>query len=170
MQDVGPGIAGKKGAVGEAVNSYLAAGTKGGYVTVERLKGIAKEVQEAGGKTLDDMNRFMLAQGIDATTATKMVQAMSRAGITSMDDLYGVSNIKAIEVVKNMQEMNVPFKQTSKDISDMIQQINSIPKSKEVEVNVKLKLSKQDEAILKSLDLWKSGYSASSPGAKAATR
>lgn len=144
MQNVLPGIADQTGAAGEAFRRMLEAGENGGAVTLNFLKGIAFEVKELGGKTLEDAVQALVGQGISPDLAGKFLAGLKDAGITTLDDLAEASNTMGIEILSILKELGLPFEVTSAKTKQVLDELSAIPKSIDIELRF---TSKIDEAL-----------------------
>lgn len=180
IQDAGPGIAGKTGAVGEQFEKLLGLGTNGGLFSIEALKGLAAEAREAGATTLDNLTEGLLGQGANRESVQKLFIALNNAGVTTLDALESVSNDTAINILAIMQEIGAPFKETSSEIKRIADQIVNIPSSKKIEIQIDGSISPQLLELLKRFEIVgddfnispiaSPSYSDTSPGVKEKTR
>lgn len=169
MQDVGPGISGKTGAVAESYKKMLEAGSMGGTVTMNYLRGMAGEVKEFGGTTLDDLSSMLLGQGVSSSEVSLIMSGLQNAGIDSLDELEGASNETALNILHYFEELQVPFQETSESIKNITKELQDIPNSKDVTINIKKgAIDPALAAILDSFGLlpegWEDGYNATTVG------
>ncbi len=138
------------GNVKGAVNSLMGLGTKGGALSVESIKAIGAEAEQAGKTTLADIIQFLQNQGMDIGTLQKFQAGAEKAGLESVSDFLNISDADALKFLSTLQEIKFPFAETSKAISDTLAKLDKLRNSKvNVDVNLRIKASYDNEIAKK---------------------
>lgn len=133
------GIAGKTGAVGEAIQNLIKTGAQGGVLTLNAFKGILTEAKEGRVSTLGglvDIFRQQLGEG----ASDKLREALKGEGINSFKALQEASEDTIVRILGNMEKLGFPFETTSKKTKDLLKEINKIGKTPPQEIKVVLKI------------------------------
>jgi hypothetical protein len=152
INDSGPGIAGKRGAVGDAFSNLRNLGTRGGALSVDALRDIAAEAMELGGKNLDELLSSAGASGVDPRQIQQLISVLQAQGISSLEQLVNASDESAIRILGGLSELAFPFEQTSDAVLTLLDDLNKIPDSKSVDLVLNLKTGAIDPALLALLE------------------
>ena len=168
LEDAGQGIAGKRGASGEAFNDILEFGTKGGRLAVNALRNIGAEAKEVDAQTFEDLRNILLGSGISRQDAEKLFVSLANEGISTLDQLATVSDETAVKILAGLQDIGLPFANTTDEIARINKELSEIPGSKQIDItlNVDAKYGPGTQDILRAsgIDLTKYGTSGDSPG------
>lgn len=166
LGNLGPGIAGQHGAVGQALGNLKTHGTKGGRFTINDLKDIGAEAQDLNGKTVDDLMQIMTQQGIDPTQAMAFYTTLRNSGITTMDQLVNLSDETGIKIAAGLSQAGFAFDETQQGITDILSQVNEmVANPKELVINVTANMDEATRNLLESLGVnIPSSYGTGSPG------
>lgn len=144
------GIPGAIGAVTEAFNNFIEAGTKGGLASVDALKDIGAEALELGLTTLPQVQAQLEASGAFTSESIKQTfDALATFGINSIEDLSNLSNETAIAIGSQLQAQNFPFEETAAKIDDLLSKLEDVPA--EIESNIRLNVSTKFDSDTKKL-------------------
>lgn len=138
------GIAGKTGAVGEAIQNLIKTGAEGGVLTLNAFKGILTEAKEGRVSTLGglvDIFRQQLGGG----ASDKLREALKGEGINSFKELQSASEDTIVRILGNLEKLGFPFEQTTKKTKDLLKQINKIGDAKPQEIKVILKVKAETD-------------------------
>lgn len=168
LEDAGQGIAGKRGASGEAFKNLLDFGTKGGRLAVDALRDIGAEAKEIDAQTFEDLRAILLGSGISRQDADKLFVSLANEGISTLDGLATVSDETAAKILAGLQDIGLPFANTSDEIANLNKELAEIPGSKQIDIqlNVDAVYGPGTQDILRAagIDLSRYGNSGDSPG------
>lgn len=168
LEDSTQGIAGKRGASGDAFRNLLDFGTKGGRLAVDALRDIGAEAKEIDAQTFEDLRSILLGSGISRQDAEKLFVSLANEGIGTLDQLASVSDETSVKILAGLQDLGLPFATTSDEISRINKELADIPNSKQIDIqlNVDAVYGPGTEDILRAagIDLTKYGTSGDSPG------
>lgn len=157
LADSGKGVSGKQGAVGEVLTRLLSRGESGGIFSIDDLKGLAEEAKELGADTLEGLFEGLSGQGASQKDQQALSIALQNAGVTTLEQLEGISTEVAINVLDIMKQSGAQFSQTSSELRDIAKQISEIPNSKKVTIELDGSLSPALAAILARFDMLPEG-------------
>ena len=160
LEDSGQGIAGKRGAAGEAFQNLIDFGLKGGRLTIDALRDIGAEAEEISAKSLADLGDILSGQGINTEDAQKFFIELANQGINSLSELTKVSDEAAIKIIAGLADIKFPFKETTSETQNLLDRINQIPKSKTINItlDVDAKYGAGTKDILKRVGIDFSSY------------
>jgi hypothetical protein len=122
------GIPGALGAVDEAFTNLIAAGTKGGATLIDALQDIGFEARKLGisdfGALEAEINRRI--PGSEATIR-KLFEALQATGVGSVEALTNATVKDLLPALAQLEAQDFPFNKESKNIEDLIKQVNAIP-------------------------------------------
>ena len=104
------------GAFGEAFKRMQESGARG-FEAVDNLRSVGVEAAEANIHTFEEL-RQQLLKTYDPATVDKFFQALKQRGVTSIEQLSGLSNRQAGGVIADMQALGVKFTDVGKHITD----------------------------------------------------
>jgi len=103
------GIPGQIGAVTTALDAVKQAGVFGGATTIAAFKAIGAEAKELGGKSITDLKDIIEATGGSTKDAAQIFEALSEAGVESIQDIIDISDRGAIQVLADLQSQGFAF-------------------------------------------------------------
>lgn len=138
LEESGQGIAGKRGASGEAFQNLIDFGLKGGRLTIDALRDIGAEAEEISAKSLADLADILSGQGISTEDAQKFFIELANQGVDSLSELSKVSDETAIRIIAGLADIKFPFRETTSETQALLDRINQIPKSKTINITLEV--------------------------------
>lgn len=133
----------------QAFKNLEAAGTKGGRTAVDALQDIAFEAKEIGIKDFPALAANLAASGqFTADEIQKLFDSLKANGITSIDQLTKATTQQLIPVLANLQAKSFPFKEAADSAATFVEQINSLPDSKTITLNVRTNIDDAGRQLL----------------------
>lgn len=145
------GIPGAIGAVSEAFNNLKAAGTKGGRALVDALQDIGAESAELGLNTLPEVQAHLAKTGqFSAQEIQQVFTALQSNGINSVEALQNATVEQLLPALAQLETVEFPFAQAAKDINELIDQVNNIPKNitSNITFNVKTNVDSNSQQLI----------------------
>jgi hypothetical protein len=125
-----------------------------GIAAIKSVKDTAVEAMEAGAKSIDDMGRMMIAQGVDPKVVESYLAAIKAMGITSLQQLSQASDQLAGGVVAEFENRNAEIKKQwetmTNDLKGLKDTIDKIPTEKDIQINVRTNLDDNSRQLLNS--------------------
>lgn len=103
------GIPGQIGAVTTALDAVKQAGVFGGATTIAAFRAIGAEAKELGGKSIMDLKDIIEATGGSTEDAAQVFEALSEAGVKSIQEIIDISDRGAIQVLADLQSQGFAF-------------------------------------------------------------
>lgn len=133
------GIPGALGAVTTAFDNLVAAGVKGGRVSVDALKDIGFEAIELGKKTLEEVRELLVSSGkYTASEIEGLFASLASNGIDSIEELTAATDEDLIGVLAQLERTEFPFAEAVQDARDLVDAVKNLPK--EVESTLKVRV------------------------------
>lgn len=148
----------------QAFENLKAAGTKGGRASIDALQDLAYEAKELGITTIPQLMANLQKSGKFTTDEIQQVfNALSKQGIDSIDKLTNATNNQLIAALADLEGTKFPFQDGVEDAKDLAEEINKIPKMKDITFNIKTNFDGNTKEAIKA------GYVPSAPGATVQT-
>lgn len=122
------GIPDAIGATGEAWENFMAAGAKGGRVTVDAMQDMAYEAEELG-LNFDQLEEDLKTKFPESIKEIqRYFQLLREHGIDTIEELQNATTEQLLPVISQMQsEELLPINETIDDINELIEKVNQIP-------------------------------------------
>ena len=127
-----------------------------GMVAIKAVKDIAVEAMEAGAKTLDDLKRKLLEQGVNPADVEALMTALRQRGITTLEQLAEVSNRVGGGIVADIESssetMRNTWAQMTAQLEDVSKKLEALPKEiqSNIHLNVTADLDENAEKVINS--------------------
>ena len=145
------GIPGALGAVDQAFNNLKASGEKGGRAIIDALQDIGSEARELGVKDFGTLaNVIREKTGASAEEVQKLFDALTAAGITSIDQLENATVEQLLPAISNLSKAEFPFAEAADSVQGLIDQVNRLPDriEKKLVFNVETRADRASQQLI----------------------
>lgn len=145
------GIPGALGAVDQAFNNLKASGEKGGRAIIDALQDIGSEARELGVKDFGTLaNVIREKTGASAEEVQKLFDALTAAGITSIDQLENATVEQLLPAISNLSKAEFPFSEAADSVQGLIDQVNRLPDriEKKLVFNVETRADRASQQLI----------------------
>jgi len=145
------GIPGALGAAGEAFENLIASSAKGGRASTDALRDIGAEAKELGLKTIPQLISYLVnTAGKSSESVQQVMAALATYGIDSIDEISKATDEQLIPVLANLQANGFNFAAATDSVNDLTTQLEKLPSSKDVQINIKVNTTKEGQEALKN--------------------
>lgn len=145
------GIPGALGAAGEAFDNLVASSAKGGRASTDALRDIGAEAKELGLKTIPQLISYLVnTAGKSSESVQQVMAALATYGIDSIDEISKATDEQLIPVLANLQANGFNFAAATDSVNDLTTQLEKLPSSKDVQINIKVNTTKEGQEALKN--------------------
>ena len=127
------------GAFRQAYDNFTRSGGRG-IEPVKALRDLMIEAKEAGITSLGALQNQLLATGANAETVNAIFQGLTNSGITTLDQLQGLSDVQIGALVGNIESLSASLTEEWTSVGAQIDDINSKLASLPAELPVRIKI------------------------------
>lgn len=142
------GIPGAVGATEQAFENLINSAGRG-LALIDSLGDLGAEGLEKGTQGLEGLKEELVASGkFSREEVEKLFNAISSVGISTLEELRDVTDETAIAIAANLEGAGFGFGPLKDDLKEISSTLKEIPKSKDVQVNIKANISPEDRAAI----------------------
>lgn len=154
------GIPDALGAVDTAFKNLEASGSKGGRALIDALQDIGFEAKELGIKDFAGLEAELKKRMPSAAAAIEQVfNTLQQNGVGTIEQLTTATAEGLLPVLSQLQAQNFPFAEAAKDVDSLVQSINELPSQKSITIDIKTRISSQDQDNLNAVIQAGGGFS-----------
>lgn len=134
-----------------AMDQLVGSGGRG-VAALMGVRNAAVEAMEGGARTIEQLGQQMLAQGVDPTLVENFMLAIRERGIKTLEELANASDRVAAGIVaeleSNDETLRGQWARMTEDLKGLAETIESIPKEKDIKLNVTTTFDKNTEQFI----------------------
>jgi hypothetical protein len=134
-----PGLKGINDMTG-AMNQLVGSGGRG-LGAIKAVKNVVQEAMEGGAKTLEDLRKHLIAGGMTAEDADKIIQVFRANGVTMLKEVENMTDAQLGGIVagigNSVESINEKWKEMGTNLDKIKVQMDNLPTEKDIQINFK---------------------------------
>jgi polyhydroxyalkanoate synthesis regulator phasin len=133
------------GATAEELKRLQEAGTSGGRVSIDALKGLFAEAREVGKNSLDQIAADLKAKAPESMASIDaLVKSLQAHGLDTLEKVNAASNATLYQVLSDAEAQGMAFDKTAQDIDGLIAQVDKLKNMDDIRKKVTIDVEVND--------------------------